>query len=112
VQLAPIKERRIVLLHRINTFRTNQQAFMPQVSQLVAQTSTSYDLPETIPLHLPSDLPPLLRSTTAMDKLIDIEAQLRYAQASDALSELRQSLCVRAHLSNYTQGAKAIFPGW
>ena len=45
--------------------------------------------------------PPRLRSTNAYDKLIDIEAQLRYAQACDALSELRQSLCVRAHLSTY-----------
>jgi hypothetical protein len=51
--------------------------------------------PEEIDLHLPSAIPMLHRETVCSPGLDDIEDQLRYAQATEALSGLRHQLRTR-----------------
>lgn len=55
---------------------------MPQATLLL--------LPSSIGKHLPCDL-----------KLQEIEWRLRYAQACDALEDLRRHLCIRTHLYQF-----------
>jgi len=111
---------RLALDKRIRTFRSIQRAYMPYVTPLLASNLvgspdplvTDNELPSPSPPSHPEDAPLFLPSqliadcsqhnlNAAFDKLCDIEAELRIAQASDALNDLRQSLCVRAHLAKY-----------
>jgi hypothetical protein len=76
---------------------------MPETATLltvdiVAATPFS---PETSPLFLPHAVPAAIRTSPLAKSLASMEAKLRFAQASDALIELRRSLCVRAHLTDY-----------
>lgn len=63
-------------------------------------SSTDTDV-ENVVLYLPSQLPPSLWSTGCMPGLHDIELKLHVAQASDALEQLKQHLCVYSGLIRY-----------
>jgi hypothetical protein len=54
--------------------------------------------PESQSLLLPSQLPPFIHASLW---IIDMEQQLRFAQATDAIAELCQLLMVQAYLSKY-----------
>jgi hypothetical protein len=50
---------------------------------------------------LPHELPPSPPISPADAHLLKVEAKLRFAQATDALAELRRALSVFAHLRSY-----------
>ncbi|KAF9503756.1 hypothetical protein BS47DRAFT_1369295 [Hydnum rufescens UP504] len=83
-------------------FKWKSSAYMPEAMCLVAAMPSRDDSdchPETQLLRLPSQLP---SSTHASNPcLVDMECKLRYAQATDSIAELRQSLIVCAHLTKY-----------
>jgi hypothetical protein len=102
IQQADIQERRLHVEKRIAAFRAIQAAYMPEaICYLTAHPpdEQSESPPETQSLFFPSQLPPSV--TASNSRVVDMERQLRYAQATDAIVELRQSLIVRAHLSKY-----------
>ncbi|KAF9506614.1 hypothetical protein BS47DRAFT_1258647, partial [Hydnum rufescens UP504] len=55
--------------------------------------------PETCPLFLPSQLPPTICALRPL--ILKMEKELQYAQATDAIVELCQSLTVCTHLTKY-----------
>jgi len=57
--------------------------------------------PERIPLHLPSSLPSEKRTSVCIPGLAELEDRLRYAQACEALTELRCQLTKRTYASRY-----------
>lgn len=59
------------------------------------------DEPEGIALRLPSELIGSRPLSPLAQTLASVEAPLRFAQATDALSGLRRSLAIRAELSRY-----------
>ena len=61
----------------------------------------SMSTPEYIPLHLPSSLPSEKRPSVYVRGLAEVEDRLRYAQASEALTELRCQLTKRTYASRY-----------
>lgn len=56
---------------------------------------------ETIPLHLPSSLPPALRSVLCSGTLLDSERRLREAEAFDALEGLRNQLRTKTFMGRF-----------
>ena len=84
-------------------FRSVQAVYMPQVATLLSDNAEN-DFPSTVEtavLYLPNQIPSNNRSFDTTHNLSTIEAQLRFGEATDALVELRQSLCVKAHLVKY-----------
>ena len=90
--LASLQEKHNTLVHRIETWRAIQTAYMPSVSSLVEDASGSDDSPalkaEDIKLYLPSMVPPHLRTGSSLSSLLQKEIQLRIAQADDALADI------------------------
>ncbi|KAI0057942.1 hypothetical protein BV25DRAFT_1811627 [Artomyces pyxidatus] len=102
LQAAQTQEARSALLRQIFKFRAEQEARMPDVSTHFEVDDTSFSsTPEKIKLYLPSDLPQDIRDRLCPPHYAAIEGQLRYAQASDALDELRRHLRIRTYLNNY-----------
>ena len=99
LQQANIQERRLQLEKRILAFRAIQVAYMPEAARLLNENSNENPTAEADTLLLPSELPAPMRISNP--RMCDMESKLRYAQASDAIVELRQSLAVRAHLTKY-----------
>lgn len=118
-----LQERRNILHARLNTWFKVQAVYVP-VAQGLRELQFSEDvradghvesdeesdnagLPsmgidaEKVKLYLPSQLPPSLWSTGCVSGLHDIEFKLRVAQASDALEQLKQHLCVHSGLIRY-----------
>ena len=69
---------------------------MPTHSDDVSMSS-----PERIPLHLPSSLPSEKRASVCVPGLTEIEDRLRFAQACEALTDLRCQLTKRTYASRY-----------
>ena len=57
--------------------------------------------PEHIPLHLPSSLPSENRASICVPGLAEVEDRLRFAQACEALTDLRCQLTKRTYASRY-----------
>ena len=68
-------------------------------SQMMEEVARS--MPECIPLHLPSSLPPDHHVLICMAEIPAIEDQLRFAQASEALTTLRCQLTKRTYANWY-----------
>jgi hypothetical protein len=105
-----MERRRATLCDRIETWRSVQTLYMPGVTQLRQINSTRTDamptehdteMPESIPLWLPSSLPSGLRDTGCVDGLIEKECRLRLAEANDALVALRRQLRITTGVFNY-----------
>lgn len=94
-----MQESRLVLHKRILNFRITQALFTPEA--ILPTELSDHDNPESDTLRLPSELISSLTLSPASQALANMEAQLRFAQATDALSGLRRSLAVRAQLSKY-----------
>jgi hypothetical protein len=89
-----------ILHRRIDSWRLIQDVYMPGVSELWTQTLIDKPSPpESIPLYLPSSVPPALQSNFA--GLVDKEKRIRIAQAEDALTELRRLLRITMGLWHY-----------
>lgn len=77
---------------------------MPRIIPLIppSHNPTAEDhetgLPEKIELYMPSSIPAVDRSEYCDTGLVDMEAELRYAAALDALSDLRRQLQLRTYL--------------
>lgn len=77
---------------------------MPRIIPLIApaHNPTPEDhetrLPEKIELYMPSSIPAVDRTEYCDAGLVDMEAELRYAAALDALSDLRRQLQLRSYL--------------
>ena len=97
-QRAHIEESRLVLHKRILNFRATQALLVPET---VMPTDTEEDKPECATLRLPSELVGSCPFSPRVQSLANMEASLRFAQATDAVSGLRQSLTIRAELSRY-----------
>ena len=98
-QRAHIEESRLVLHKRILGFRATQALLVPET---VMPTDTEEeDKPECATLRLPSELVGSCPFSPRVQSLVNMEASLRFAQATDALSGLRQSLAIRTELSRY-----------
>ncbi|KAI0040342.1 hypothetical protein FA95DRAFT_1502997 [Auriscalpium vulgare] len=106
------KEKFNVLRHRISSWRSIQQIYMPGVAHLIAPTAAldddqdistvaSPDAPYNTPLYLPSQLPPSLRESGCAPGLVEKEKRLRRAQAEDSLHQIRRALRTRLGLVHY-----------
>ncbi|KAI0058288.1 hypothetical protein BV25DRAFT_1810998, partial [Artomyces pyxidatus] len=102
LQQAQTQEARSSLLRLIFKFRTEQEARMPNIGEQYEIDDTLLSAtPEKIKLYLPSDLPSEIRNRHCSAELSNIEGRLRYAQACDALDELRRHLRIRTYLNQY-----------
>jgi hypothetical protein len=100
-QRAHVQESQLVLRNRISNFRKTQVIFMPEAVSPAEVEDGDYDSPESVALHLPSGLIGSHPLSPTGQILANMEAQLRFAQATDALSGLRRSLAICAELSKY-----------
>lgn len=100
-QHADLQEKRNTLFRRITQWREVQLAYMPAVAALLLKSgpillnpdedTVNTELAETIPLHLPSSLPPSLQNSPALLSLAEKELRLRLGQADEALENIRQN---------------------
>ena len=93
-QLADLDEKRRILIGRINKWREVQLAYIPEIGPLVANTASKLDslTAEDVPLLLPSSFSPNHQITPGFSKALAHEIQLRLAQATDALADIRHQL--------------------
>ncbi|KAF9507538.1 hypothetical protein BS47DRAFT_1366595 [Hydnum rufescens UP504] len=102
LQQTDIQEHQLQVEKHISAFCMIQSAYMPEAMCLVAAMPSRDDSdchPETQLLRLPSQLPSSTRASNPC--LADMERKLCYAQATDSIAELCQSLIVCAHLTKY-----------
>ena len=93
-----LQKRRTALLKCISRFKEAQLVFTPGFCAYLLTLGPENDMtsrPEDRTLHLPSSIPTVQRETVCAPGLADIEDQLRYAQATEALSGLRRQLRTR-----------------
>ncbi|OJT11755.1 hypothetical protein TRAPUB_11697 [Trametes pubescens] len=107
--------KRNALLRRIGGWQAVQDVHMPMVSALRAGTGTAAPgdpipgtlspslHPESVPLFLPSSLPPSLRALESLANLLNKEKRLRVAQLSDTLQDIRHLRRILAAISDYTR---------
>jgi hypothetical protein len=101
LQRAKLLERANSLRRRIEAWRAVQVLYIPGVQVLLAhlaQSAAASSREEQVPemrLFLPSAL---RRRVPCHDKLMHYEWRLRFAQAEDALDDLRHGLRLRTHL--------------
>ncbi|KAI0054919.1 hypothetical protein BV25DRAFT_1787193, partial [Artomyces pyxidatus] len=102
LQAAQTQESRTVILRQVYKFCAEQEVRMPNVApHFDVDDTTSASNPENIRLYLPSDLPCEDRLRFCDQDLINMEAKLRYAQASDALGKLCRQLRIRTYLNQF-----------
>jgi hypothetical protein len=96
-QLADLEEKRSSLIRQIRVWRPIQLAYTPHVASLLplVQGDTTdgdgqYSNPESMPLYLPSSLPPDISQRPELKEIRETEYRLREAQADDALAEVRR----------------------
>ena len=94
-QLADLKEKRSSLIRQIRIWRPIQLAYTPHVASLLplvlgdtADGEGQYSNPESMPLYLPSSLPPDISQRPELKDIRDTEHHLREAQADDALADV------------------------
>jgi hypothetical protein len=101
-----IQRRRTNLLLRIQNYISTRAQYMPGLERYLREMSIHNDdkmmsTPEKIPLHLPSSLPAEKRATICVPGLAEVEDRLRFAQACEALTDLRCQLTKRTYASRY-----------
>ena len=95
IQALHVQKRRMALLIQIRKFKEAQLVFMPGLHSYLTTLGPEIDLtsrPEEISLHMPSSIPMIHRQSVCSPGLPDIEDQLRYAQAVEALAGLHRQL--------------------
>ncbi|KAG1720806.1 hypothetical protein EDB19DRAFT_1898410 [Suillus lakei] len=92
------------LQHRLDNWAQVQALYMPAVARICAtedachSEGTAVLKPEKFKLWLPSQLDPHL---SCDQKLCECEWEPRYAQAHDALNDVRQHICLFTHLNTF-----------
>ncbi len=94
-----VQKRLATLLGKVRKFRQLQAAYMPAIQASTTSSTppkalTALDV-ETFSVILPSDLPAEQRVQVCGEKLPRMEDELQYADACDALEDLRHSLRMR-----------------
>ena len=108
IQATNIQKQQTILLKRIQKYWEVQLIFMPGLQAYLASQSSQGDNnlathPEETPLHLPSALPAVSHKKICSFGLADMEDQLHYAQAVEALANLHaqlQTQIMASQLSN------------
>ena len=109
-KMSPSMAQETTLLHqqtrlrkRIQQFVGVCQRYLPGLSEYVATPPNHSEAsdPSHIPLYLPSSLPKEKYTKITIPGLAHIEEQLRFAQASDALVQLRLQLTKRTLAARY-----------
>ncbi|THU93770.1 hypothetical protein K435DRAFT_799447 [Dendrothele bispora CBS 962.96] len=107
-QQLDLAKRRSNLMKRLSEFRRSQDLLMPRLSQVISDdemkhiTDPDHSCPEKVPLYLPSDIPQLAdRIHACVAKLPRIEANLREAEAQDALEGVRDGLRARTGATRF-----------
>jgi hypothetical protein len=104
IQMTTIQQLRNSLQQKIDAWKQFQALYTPSVQLLEAgipsppRTTSDVITPENTKLWLPSALCSHRRVDT---ELLSIEWELRYAQAGDALDELRQTLRLRSYMYSF-----------
>ncbi|KAJ7826746.1 hypothetical protein B0H13DRAFT_1657348 [Mycena leptocephala] len=99
-----IQEQRLALLAKLRNFRGLQQIYTPAAARAVEAENARRNpdvspvKPENIRLYLPSELSAPDRLNGCMERLPEMEAQLREAQCTDALVALRAGLHAKRHV--------------
>jgi hypothetical protein len=96
-QLADLEEKRSSLIRQIRIWRPIQLAYTPHVASLLplilgdtTDGDGQYSKPESMPLYLPSSLPPDISQRPELKDVREAEQRLREAQADDALADVRR----------------------
>ncbi|KAG2028236.1 hypothetical protein BDR03DRAFT_1020076, partial [Suillus americanus] len=102
-QKATLQTQITSLQRRLEAWARIQELYMPAVCQLRHQSSEAIERveelkPQDFELWLPSQLP---TETPTDQKLAGYEWDLRYAQALDALDDVRSHLRLRSHIYMY-----------
>lgn len=102
-------ERRRALSKNIASLHASQRHYMPGTNHLIDALDPVRlaDHPENVTVWLPSTLPPTTRNTQCAAGLPELEYRLRYAQAVDALHDVRRfrrlfravTIKLQAHIS-------------
>ena len=96
IQLAKTQEQKNALQRKIDSWCAIQKLYVPSLAMLRRNSDgPSEDEPQNTPLWLPSAI---CGKITCDRCLYSIEWDLRYAQANDALHDLRRNLQLRSHL--------------
>ncbi|KAI3613006.1 hypothetical protein WG66_005266 [Moniliophthora roreri] len=97
VQETNLLSRRTSLLNRIRRFHQTQLLHIPALaSHMPTLTEDEADKPENIKLLLPSRLSETIRLVICSKEIIELEDQLRYAQAHECLGNITDLLCARS----------------
>ena len=84
-------ERRKLLVTSVREFWTVQKVYMPGLSHLLEEADSRLQThPELFKLMVPSQLSTDVRETWCLPGLPTLEARFRYAQADNALAEIRR----------------------
>jgi hypothetical protein len=98
-QRAKILEQKNTLLRKLDSWFAIQERYVPGLAILRRQSDgPGEDRPQDIPLWLPSAIS---GKFPCDHRLYSFEWELQYAQANDALNDLRQNLQLRSHLYQY-----------
>lgn len=95
-QATMVQERLLTFHRKLVYYRSLRAVHMPGL--MVNEEQSPYSSttpPDEISLHLPSSVAVVSRDRIALPQLFEAEAELRYAQAWDALDELRRHLRTR-----------------
>jgi hypothetical protein len=106
IKATSIQRRRTSLLKGIQKYILTRAQFMPGLDRHLNNAPTHSDdvstsTPELIPLHLPSSIALENRASVCVSGLAEIEDRLRFAQACEALTDLRCQLTKRTYASRY-----------
>jgi hypothetical protein len=103
-----IQHQRTTLLKRIQKYISTRDQFMPRLERYLRDTPSQNltddqltSTPELIPLHLPSSIGLEMRASVCVHGLAEIEDRLRFAQAFEALTDLRCQLTKRTYAHRY-----------
>lgn len=105
MQMAAIQQLRNALQRKIDAWKRIQMLYTPEVQLLESTINTpsrhmsDIITPEDANLWLPSAL--CGKSVVPSGRLVSTEWELRYAQAGDALEEIRQSLRMRGYMYSF-----------
>ncbi|KAG1738676.1 uncharacterized protein EDB91DRAFT_1237718 [Suillus paluster] len=103
-QMAAIQQLWNALQRKIDAWKCIQMLYTPEVQLLESTINTpsrhmsDIITPEDANLWLPSAL--CSKSMVPNARLVSTEWELRYAQAGNALEEIRQSLCMHGYIAN------------
>ncbi|KAJ7149097.1 hypothetical protein C8R46DRAFT_1009634 [Mycena filopes] len=100
IQATELQRKRTLLLGKISALQDVQNLYMPGLRQWIAQQDPPLPVadntkPETIKIFLPSSLPETARESVCIPNLAQHEEDMRKAQATEALRELRSNLRTR-----------------